>query len=406
MIVLSVNAGSSSLKFQAYDMPEENVLISGVFERIGMKESFYTIKVNGEKIKKEVELKNHESALEILMEELIDNKIVSSLDEIKAVGHRIAQGGPYFDKTEEMTEENIKKVRELAVLAPLHNAAAIKGIKAAKSVVPNALQTGTFDTAFHQTIEEENYLYPVPYEWCDKYKVRKYGFHGTSHKYVAYRMNEILGRYNTKLITCHIGNGASISAINEGVCVNTSMGLTPNSGLMMGSRCGDMDATVITYMMQQLECSPEEMDAILNKQCGLLGVSGVSSDSRDIEDGMKIGNQRCSLAQKMFTNRIIDHIAKYYVELGGCDAIVFTAGIGENSIHTRREVIDGLAALGVKIDEEANECRGVERLITTEDSSIPCYVIPTNEELMIARDTYMLYQEKEKEKELIENEII
>ena len=354
MIVLSVNAGSSSLKFQAYDMPEENVLISGVFERIGMKESFYTIKVNGEKIKKEVELKNHESALEILMEELIDNKIVSSLDEIKAIGHRIAQGGPYFDKTEEMTEENIKKVRELAVLAPLHNAAAIKGIKAAKSVVPNALQTGTFDTAFHQTIEEENYLYPVPYEWCDKYKVRKYGFHGTSHKYVAYRMNEILGRYNTKLITCHIGNGASISAINEGVCVNTSMGLTPNSGLMMGSRCGDMDATVITYMMQQLECSPEEMDAILNKQCGLLGVSGVSSDSRDIEDGMKIGNQRCSLAQKMFTNRIIDHIAKYYVELGGCDAIVFTAGIGENSIHTRREVIDGLAALGVKIDEETN----------------------------------------------------
>ena len=406
MIVLSVNAGSSSLKFQAYDMPEENVLISGVFERIGMKESFYTIKLNGEKIKKEVELKNHESALEILMEELIDNKIVSSLDEIKAIGHRIAQGGPYFDKTEEMTEENIKKVRELAVLAPLHNAAAIKGIKAAKSVVPNALQIGTFDTAFHQTIEEENYLYPVPYEWCDKYKVRKYGFHGTSHKYVAYRMNEILGRYNTKLITCHIGNGASISAINEGVCVNTSMGLTPNSGLMMGSRCGDMDATVITYMMQQLECSPEEMDAILNKQCGLLGVSGVSSDSRDIEDGMKIGNQRCSLAQKMFTNRIIDHIAKYYVELGGCDAIVFTAGIGENSIHTRREVIDGLAALGVKIDEEANECRGVERLITAEDSSIPCYVIPTNEELMIARDTYMLYQEKEKEKELIENEII
>ena len=406
MIVLSVNAGSSSLKFQAYDMPEENVLISGVFERIGMKESFYTIKLNGEKIKKEVELKNHESALEILMEELIDNKIVSSLDEIKAIGHRIAQGGPYFDKTEEMTDENIKKVRELAVLTPLHNAAAIKGIKAAKSVVPNALQTGTFDTAFHQTIEEENYLYPVPYEWCDKYKVRKYGFHGTSHKYVAYRMNEILGRYNTKLITCHIGNGASISAINEGVCVNTSMGLTPNSGLMMGSRCGDMDATVITYMMQQLECSPEEMDAILNKQCGLLGVSGVSSDSRDIEDGMKIGNQRCSLAQKMFTNRIIDHIAKYYVELGGCDAIVFTAGIGENSIHTRREVIDGLAALGVKIDEEANECRGVERLITTEDSSIPCYVIPTNEELMIARDTYMLYQEKEKEKELIENEII
>ena len=406
MIVLSVNAGSSSLKFQAYDMPEETVLISGNFERIGMKESFYTIKLNGEKIKKEVELKNHEEALQILMEELIENKIVESLDDIKAIGHRIVQGGSYFDRTVEMTDENIKKVRELSSLAPLHNPAAVKGIKAAKAVIPNALQTGAFDTAFHQTIEEENYLYPVPYEWCEKYQVRKYGAHGTSHKYVSTRMNEILGRYNTKLITCHIGNGASISAINEGVCVNTSMGLTPNAGLMMGSRCGDMDATVVTYMMRELECTPEEMDTILNKQSGLLGISGLSSDSRDIEDGMKIGNPRCTLAQKMFTNRIIDHIAKYYVELGGCDAIVFTAGIGENSIHTRREVLDGLAVLGIKIDEEANDCRGVERLITTEDSTIPCYVIPTNEELMIARDTYMLYQGKQKEKELIENEII
>ena len=406
MIILSINAGSSSLKFQAFDMPDETTLISGVFERIGMKESFYTIKIHGEKIKKEVELKNHESAMELAMEELIENGIVSSLDEIKAIGHRIVQGGPYFDKSEEMTDENIKKVKELSILSPLHNPAAVSGIKAAKNVVPNALQTGVFDTAFHQTIEEENYLYPVPYEWCEKYKVRKYGAHGTSHKYVAYRMNEILGRYNTKLITCHIGNGASISAIDSGICVNTSMGLTPNAGLMMGSRCGDMDATVVTYMMQQLECSAEEMDTILNKQSGLLGISGVSSDSRDIEDGIKVGNQRCALAQKMFANRIIDYIAKYYVQLGGCDAIVFTAGIGENSPHTRREVLDGLSVLGVKIDEEANDCRGVERLITTEDSSIPCYIIPTNEELMIARDTYTLYQEKEKEKELIKNEII
>ena len=406
MIVLSVNAGSSSLKFQAFDMPEENVLISGTFERIGMKESFYTIKVNGEKIKKEVELKNHEKAFEILMEELLENKVVEKLDEIKAIGHRIAHGGSYFDKTEEMTDENIKKVKELSKLAPLHNPPAVTGIKAAKAVVPNALQTGAFDTAFHQTIEDENYLYPVPFEWCEKYKVRKYGFHGTSHKYVAFRMNEILGRYNTKLITCHIGNGASISAIKEGQCVNTSMGLTPNAGLMMGTRCGDMDATVATYMMQQLECTAEEMDSILNKQSGLLGISGVSSDSRDIEDGMKIGNHRCTLAQQMFTRRIIDHIAKYYVELGGCDAIIFTAGIGENSAHTRREVIDGLAVLGIKIDEEANDCRGVERLITTEDSSIPCYIIPTNEELMIARDTYLLYQDKQKEKELEANEII
>ena len=406
MIVLSVNAGSSSLKFQAFDMPEETVLISGTFERIGMKESFYTIKVNGEKIKNEVELKNHEKAFEILMQELLENNIVKKLDEIKAIGHRIAHGGSYFNKTEEMTDENIKKVKELSSLAPLHNPPAVTGIKAAKAVVPNALQTGAFDTAFHQTIEDENYLYPVPFEWCEKYKVRKYGFHGTSHKYVAFRMNEILGRYNTKLITCHIGNGASIAAIKDGQCVNTSMGLTPNAGLMMGTRCGDIDATIATYMMQQLNCTAEEMDSILNKQSGLLGISGISSDSRDIEDGMKIGNQRCTIAQQMFTRRIIDHIAKYYVELGGCDAIIFTAGIGENSAHTRREVLDGLAVLGIKIDEEANDCRGVERLITTEDSSIPCYIIPTNEELMIARDTYLVYQDKEKEKELEANEII
>ena len=406
MIVLSVNAGSSSLKFQAFDMPDENVLISGVFERIGMAESCYTIKINGEKTTKEVELKNHEVALKILMDELIENNIVKSLDEIKAIGHRIVQGGSYFSKTEEMTPENMKKVKELCSLAPLHNPAALKGIKAAQAVVPNALQAAAFDTAFHQTIKEENYLYPVPYEWCEKYKIRKYGAHGTSHKYVSTRMNEILGRYNTRLITCHIGNGASISAVKNGICIDTSMGLTPNAGLMMGSRCGDMDATVVTHMMKELDATPEEMDRILNKESGLLGISGVSSDSRDIENGMKMGNHRCNLAQKMFTNKIVDHIAKYYVELGGCDAIVFTAGIGENSIHTRREILDRLAVLGVKIDEEANNCRGVERLITAGDSAIPCYVIPTNEELMIARDTYMLYQEKQKQQELEKNEVI
>ena len=388
MIVLSVNAGSSSLKFQAFDMPEENVLISGTFERIGMKESFYTIKINGEKIKKEVELKNHEKAFEILMEELLENNVVESLDEIKAIGHRIVQGGPYFDKTAEMTDENIKKVRELSSLAPLHNPAAITGIKAAKAVVPNALQTGAFDTAFHQTILDENYLYPVPYEWCEKYKVRKYGAHGTSHKYVAYRMNEILGRYNTKLITCHIGNGASISAIKDGDCINTSMGLTPNAGLMMGTRCGDMDATVVTYMMQQLGCTAEEMDTILNKQSGLLGISGLSSDSRDIEEGINKGNDRCLLAQKMYVKRIIDYIAKYYVEMGGADAIIFTAGVGENSANTRHQIMDGLKVLGIEIDEENNKLRGEEIKVTTENSKIPCFVIPTDEEVMIARDTY------------------
>jgi len=390
MKILAVNAGSSSLKFTAYEMPEEEVLISGVFERIGMDESFYTIKFNGEKIKKEVELPDHKAAFEILMEELKDNGIVKSYDEIKGIGHRVAQGGSYFDKSVVIDEEELAKIDELSALAPLHNPPAIVGIRAAQAVVPKAVMTAVFDTAFHQTMAEETYLYAVPYEWAEEYQIRKYGFHGTSHKYVASRMNEILGRYNTKLITCHIGNGASISAIEEGRCINTSMGLTPNAGLIMGTRCGDIDATIIPYMMSKLKLNSKQIDDILNKKSGLLGISGESSDSRDIEDGINRGSERCILAQKMYVRRIIDYIAKYYVELGGCDAIVFTAGVGENSIHTRREVLDGLKALGVEIDEEANNVRGEERLITTEESKIPCYIIPTNEELMIARDTYEL----------------
>ena len=390
MKILSVNAGSSSLKFTAYEMPEETNLISGVFERIGMEESFYTIKYNGEKIKKFVELPDHKIAFEILMEELIDNGVVKSYDEIMGVGHRVVQGGSYFDKTVVVDEEVVSKIDELSLLAPLHNPAAIIGIRAAQAVVPKAVQTVVFDTAFHQTMPEENYMYALPYEWCDEYQIRKYGAHGTSHKYVASRMNEILGRYNTKLITCHIGNGASISAVEEGRCVNTSMGLTPNAGLIMGTRCGDIDATIVPYMMDKLKLNAKKMDEVLNKKSGLLGISGESSDSRDIEDGINRGNERCILAQKMYVRRILDYIAKYYVELGGCDAIIFTAGVGENSIHTRREVIDGLKVLGIEIDEEANNVRGEERLITTENSTIPCYVIPTNEELMIARDTYDL----------------
>ena len=390
MKILAVNAGSSSLKFTAYEMPEEEVLISGVFERIGMEESFYTVKFNGEKIKKEVELPDHKAAFEILMEELKDNGIVKSYDEIKGIGHRVAQGGSYFDKSVVIDEEELAKIDELSALAPLHNPPAIVGIRAAQAVVPKAVMTAVFDTAFHQTMAEETYLYALPYEWAEEYQIRRYGFHGTSHKYVASRMNEILGRYNTKLITCHIGNGASISAVEEGKCVNTSMGLTPNAGLIMGTRCGDIDATIIPYMMGKLKLSAKQMDEILNKKSGLLGISGESSDSRDIEEGINKGNERCILAQKMYVRRIIDYIAKYYVELGGCDGIVFTAGVGENSIHTRREVLDGLKALGVEIDEEANNVRGEERLITTENSKIPCYIIPTNEELMIARDTYDL----------------
>ena len=390
MKILSVNAGSSSLKFTLFDMPEEKELISGVFERIGIENSFYTIKLNGEKIKKETELKDHKAAFELLVKELIDNKIVDSLDEIAGIGHRIVQGGSYFDKTVLATEDNISIVEKLSSLAPLHNPAAVVGIRAAQSVFPNATQTLVFDTAFHQTMEEEVYLYPVPYEWYTKYAVRRYGAHGTSHKYVSMRANEILDNEDARFITCHIGNGASISAVKSGKCVETSMGLTPNAGLMMGTRCGDIDATILPYIMEETGMSAKEMDTALNKQSGLLGISGVSSDSRDIEDGINNGDERCILAQKMYVKRIVDFIAKYYVELGGCDAIIFTAGVGENSISTRMEVMEKLACLGVKPDEERNNVRGKEALISADNSKIPVYVIPTNEELMIATDTYNL----------------
>lgn len=390
MKILSVNAGSSSLKFTLFEMPEEKELISGVFERIGIDNSFYTIKFNGEKVKKEIELKDHKAAFELLVKELIDNKIVESLEEIAGIGHRIVQGGAYFDKTVLATEDNISIVEKLASLAPLHNPAAVVGIRAAQSVFPGATQTLVFDTAFHQTMEEEVYLYPVPYEWYTKYAVRRYGAHGTSHKYVSMRANEILDNSEARLITCHIGNGASISAVKAGKCVETSMGLTPNAGLMMGTRCGDIDATILPYIMEETGMTPKEMDTALNKQSGLLGISGVSSDSRDIEDGINNGDERCILAQKMYVKRIVDFIAKYYVELGGCDAIIFTAGVGENSISTRMQVMEKLACLGVKPDVERNNIRGKEALITADNSKIPVYVIPTNEELMIATDTYNL----------------
>ncbi len=390
MKILAVNCGSSSLKFKMYEMPEEEVLISGLFERIGDKGSSYTIKVNGEKYSKEEDLPTHTTAFEILVEELKKNKIIKKLSEIKGVGHRIVQGGAYFDKSVEADEDAVAKIQELATLAPLHNAAAITGINAAKEVIPDAMQTVTFDTAFHQTMEPENYMYAVPYEWYTDYKVRKYGAHGTSHKYIAARLNAILGKTNTKLITCHIGSGASISAIEDGRCINTSMGLTPNAGLMMGTRCGDADTSIVTYIMGKTGMTPKEMDTILNKKSGLLGISGVSGDSRDIEEGIIKGDDRCLLAQKMYVRRIINYIAMYYFELGGVDAIAFSAGVGENSIRTRKDIMEGLKVLGIVPDYEANNTRGEEILVTTEESKIPCYVIPTDEEVMIARDSYNL----------------
>ena len=390
MKILSVNAGSSSLKFQLYEMPEEKVLISGLMERIGIGNSFYTIKINGEKVKKEAELNNHEEAFETLVKELEANNVVESLDEIKGIGHRIVQGGDYFDRTVVIDKDVLSKIEELSALAPLHNPAAAVGIKAAIDVFPNAIQTAVFDTAFHQTMPKENYLYALPMKWYEDLKVRRYGAHGTSHKFVSERMNEILGRGDTKLITCHIGNGASVSAVVNGKCLNTSMGLTPNAGLIMGTRCGDIDASIIPYVMEKTNMTPKEIDNAINKESGLLAISRKSSDSRDIEDGIASGDENCILAQKMYVRRIVDYIAKYYVEMNGCDAIVFTAGIGEKAIDTRRDILNCLGSLGIYLDEEANNCKGKECMISTKDSKVECWVIPTDEELMIARDTMEL----------------
>ena len=390
MKILSVNAGSSSLKFQLYEMPEEKVLISGLMERIGIGNSFYTIKVNGEKIKKEINLENHAEAFKYLVEELKENNVVSSLDEIKGIGHRVVQGGDYFDKTVVIDEDVLSKIDELSSLAPLHNPAAVTGIKAAMEVFSGAIQTAVFDTSFHQTMPKENYLYALPMSWYMEHKVRRYGAHGTSHKFVSQRMNEILGKNDTKLITCHIGNGASISAVVNGKCINTSMGLTPNAGLIMGTRCGDIDASIIPYIMEKTNMTTKELDNAINKQSGLLAISEKSSDSRDIEDGIKAGDEKCILAQKMYVRRIVDYIAKYYVEMNGCDAIVFTAGIGEKSIDTRRDIINELGVLGIYLDEEANNVRSEETLISTKDSKVECWIIPTDEELMIAKDTFSL----------------
>lgn len=390
MKILSVNAGSSSLKFQMYEMPEEKVLISGVFERIGIENSFYTIKLNGEKIKKEVVLSNHTDAVKILTNELLENNIVSDLSEIKAIGHRMVHGGEKYASSVLLTEDVIKTVEELSDLAPLHNPANLVGVRAFKEVIPSAVAVGVFDTAFHQTMEEENFLYPVPYEWYKEYGVRKYGFHGTSHKYVSEKMASILGKEETKIITCHIGNGGSLAAVKNGKCIDTSMGFTPNAGIIMGSRSGDIDASLIPFVMKKTGMNISEIDNALNKKSGLLGISGVSSDSRDIEDGIKSGKDRCKLAQEMYVNKIVKYIAEYYVELGGADAIVFTAGVGENSITTRKQIIDKLACLGIKLDEQRNNVRAEVALISTDDSSVKVYVIPTDEEVMIARDTYKL----------------
>ena len=390
MIILSINAGSSSLKFTGFDMPSEKVLISGVFERIGIDGSFYTIKLNGEKIKKEVELKSHEDAVRILTEELVNYNIVKDLSEIKGVGHRVVHGGDKYADSIVIDKNVTDTIRELFHLAPLHNPANLMGIEAFLEYIPEATAVAVFDTGFPQSMPEENYLYAVPYEWYEKYGVRRYAFHGISHQYITEYMQKFLGKENVNLITCHLGNGSTIYSIKDGKCFDTSLSFSTNSGLVMGTRSGDIDPFVVPYVMKESGMSMEEVLNTLNKKSGLLGVSGVSSDSRDIEDGIKEGNERCILAQKLFVNRIVGYIAKLWCPLKKVDAICFAGGIGENSIMTRKQIIEGLSSLGVELDEEANNVRGEFKLITKEGSKIPCYIVPTDEEVMIARDTYKL----------------
>ena len=393
MKILSVNAGSSSLKFTAFEMPEEKKLISGYFQRIGIGNSFYTLKVNGEKREIQAEMKTHSDAFELLIKELIENKIVKDLSEIKGVGHRVVHGGEYFKESAVVTEEVIEKIEELSSLAPLHNPPAIIGIRASLKVIPDATQVVVFDTSFHQTMKEENYLYALPMDWYRNYKVRKYGAHGTSHKYITEKMEKVLGKKDTRLIICHIGSGSSISAIKNGECINTSMGFTPNAGLIMGTRSGDIDATIIPYMMNETGLTTKEIDNILNRESGILAISEQYSDMRDIYDQVKLGEEKSTLALNMFVKRIVDYIAKYYFELKGCDAIIFTAGVGENGAYERSKILEKLDFLGVTLDYDFNNQIASyhdihEGKITTEESTIPVYVIPTDEEIMIARDTF------------------
>lgn len=390
MKILAVNAGSSSMKFQLFEMPEEKVLVASTFERIGLENSFYSITINGEKTKKTAVFNDHKEAVEVFLDELISQKIISSVNEIEGIGHRIVHGGDLYTKPAIVTDKVVDDIEELSALAPLHNHAHVLGINALRSVLPDALSVVVFDTAFHQTMDEEAYLYPLPYEWFEKYNVRRYGFHGISHKYVSERMAEILGRKDLKIISCHLGNGGSITAVKDGKCIETSMGFTPIAGIPMGSRCGDIDPSIIEYIMKKTDKPIGEITNDLNKNSGFLGISGVSSDARDIDEGIEKGDERCLLARNIYVRRVTGFIAQYNNLLGGADVIIFTAGIGENSSIMRKEIISRLKPLGVIIDEEKNNTHGKETIITTPESKIACYVVPTNEELMIANEVYAL----------------
>ncbi len=390
MKIISINAGSSSLKFSLFNMDDESVIASGLFERIGIEGSNYTIKFNGEKITQEVELATHVDAVNILLDKLTDLNIISSLDEIHGVGHRIVQGKDIFTESVLINDEVMEKLDAIKGFAPLHNPANMLGIEAFRKVLPNVPMVAVFDTAFHQTMDKSTYLYPVPYSWYEDYGVRKYGAHGTSHRYIAETVKELLGKDDFRLISCHIGNGGSITAIKDGKCVDTSMGFTPLAGIMMGTRSGDIDPSIIPYVMEQEGKNASEVIDDLNKRSGLFGMSEYSSDMRDILEKCDQQDEKAIVARDKYVRRVVDYIAQYYVLLGGADAIVFTAGVGENSIPVRRQICEELACLGVKIDLDKNNVRGEVVKISTDDSSIDVYVIPTDEELMIARDTLHL----------------
>lgn len=387
---MAINAGSSSLKFKLFDMPEENVICSGIVERIGFEDAIFQIKYNGEKYQEITPVKDHAFAVKLLLDGLIKFNIIKSYDEIKATGHRIVQGGSYFNSSAIINEENKEKIKSLIPLSPLHNAAELVGIEAFQKILPNTPGICAFDTAFHQTMEPEDYIYPIPYEYTEKLNIRRYGAHGTSHKYLSINGQKYLDNPNGKIIICHLGSGASITAVKDQKCVATTMGLTPLGGIMMGTRTGDIDPSVYNYILANTNKTNEELYQEFNKKSGLLGVSGISSDARDIEKAADEGNKRAQLAIDLWARRVADFIGQYFVRLGGCDLIIFSAGIGENSALFRKLVLKRVQdALNLKIDYALNETiHGKEALISLPDSKIKVAIIPTDEEVMIARDAY------------------
>ena len=386
MKILSINSGSSSLKFCLFEMGSESVIASGAIERIGIDGSNCVVKFKGEKFREDIEIFDHNMAVENLLDKFISLNIVESLDEIDAIGHRILHGKDLFYESTLITNSVLDQLEKLVDLGPLHMKANLAGIKAFLDVLPNVAQVAVFDTAFHQTMSEETYLYPVPYNWYREYGVRKYGFHGTSHRYICGYVQKTLGRDDFKLISCHIGSGGSIAAIRDMKVVDTSMGFTPLAGIMMGTRSGDVDPSIIPYVMEKEGKNASEVINDLNHNSGLVGMSGYS-DLRDLIEQCEKGNEKAILAKNKYVRRIVDYIAQYYVLLEGVDVIVFTAGVGENNIPIRREICEKLACLGVKIDLDANNIKGDFVQLNTVDSLVDVYVIPTNEELMIARDT-------------------